>query len=29
MKGTINSLNAGVSAGILLYGMIRNDKWYR
>ena len=26
MKGTINSLNAGVSAGILLYGMIRNDK---
>ena len=25
MKGSINSLNAGVSAGILLYGMSRND----
>lgn len=25
MKGKINSLNAGVSAGILLYGMSRND----
>ena len=25
MKGNINSLNAGVSAGILLYGMSRND----
>ena len=25
MKGSINSLNAGVSAGILLYGMSRDD----
>ncbi len=25
MKGTINSLNASTSAGILLYGMTRND----
>lgn len=25
MKGQINSLNASVSAGILIYGMIRND----
>ena len=26
MKGTINSLNASTSAGILLYGMTRDDK---
>jgi len=26
MKGNINSLNASVSAGILIYGMKRNDK---
>lgn len=25
MKGSINSLNASTSAGILIYGMIRND----
>ena len=25
MKGHINSLNASVSAGILIYGMLRND----
>ena len=25
MKGQINSLNASVSAGILIYGMIKND----
>ncbi len=25
MKGQINSLNAGVAAGILIYGMIKND----
>ena len=27
MKGQINSLNASVSAGILIYGMIKNDWW--
>ena len=25
MKGKINSLNASVSAGIIIYGMIEND----
>jgi len=25
MKGSINSLNASTSAGILIYGMNRND----
>jgi len=27
MKGSINSLNASTSAGILIYGMSRNDSW--